>query len=439
MENNDLIDPKEKLLIEYLIANKKSLVRCITISKSEYFDAPLDRVVSFVVDYFNKHHGCPSTAQINAETGVQLEKRTLEEHEESYFLQEYESHCRQKAMTNAILSSVDLIQEGKEDHVQDLVREALLVKIDNSIGSSLFDDPVSRINNMQESVDERKLGIDVVDELVGNIRRGELGLFYAVSSGGKSVMLANVAYLLAEQGLDVAAISFELNEDLYNKRLDCITTGMPISTHDHDAEEINNRLAKLQPTMGDITTKKMRAKSTPADVRAYIMEYHLLKGKYPDVLIVDYLALMGTTTNYSNKFDEHEDIAVSLRDMADEFQMYMFSANQVNREGQDVIKLGPQHVAGGLSVIMASDWALAMTASEQDIENNQITVSQLKIRNASKTPDCRTIYRDPNTLRMSGSPMSGKKLSSPLTPKKKGDSIDESSGKKKMNEVLKKL
>lgn len=438
MRQQELIDPKEKLLLEYLVANTKSLARCVSITKGEYFDTPLEHVANFVISYFKDYHGCPNVDQIYAETGVKLEQRELEEHEESYFLQEYESHCRQKAMTNAILSSVDLIQEGKEDHIQELVREALLVRIDNSLGSSLFDDPLSRINNMQQAVDQRKTGIKAVDLLIGDIRRGELGVFYAVSSGGKSIMLANIAYLLAEQELDVVVVSLELNENLYNKRLDCITTDNSISTHEEDANTIANKLEEMKTTMGDITTKKMRAKSTPSDIRAYLTEYHLVKGKYPDVLIVDYLALMGTNSKYSNKFDEHEEIAVGVRDLADEFQMYAFSANQINREGQDVVRVGPQHVSGGISVIMASDWALAMTATESDIENNQIVLSQLKIRNAAKTPSPLTIFRNPHTLRITDDPLTGKKFKTPVKALANKD-IDDSKGRRKLSKVLKSL
>ena len=435
--DQDLIDPKEKLLLEYLIANKRSMARCVSITKESYFEPPLDRVAKFIVSYYTEYHGCPSTTLINAETGVKLDKYELEDHEEAYFLQEYEAHCRKAAMINAINESVELINNDKEEMIQDLVREALMIRIDNSIGSSLFDDPQKRIEGMVECVDERPIGIPSIDNMIGNVRRGELGIVYAVSAGGKSVTLANIAYHMANQDLDVAIISLELNESLYSKRLDCITTEAPIKNHFDQAETIASKLGQMQPTMGDITVKKMRAKSTPMDIRAYLIEYHLVKGKYPDVLIIDYLALMGTNNKYHNKFDEHEEITVAVRDMMDEFQMYGFGANQINREGQDLIKVGPQHVSGGLSAIMASDWAIALTASEEDIENNQFVVSQLKIRNAEKTAGSKVLYRDPRTLRIHETGTS-KPLTTPIKSKSKDSSkIDDSKGKKKLANALK--
>lgn len=433
--DQSLIDPKEKLLLEYLIANRESMARCISITKSEYFEEPLDRVAQFIVDYFTEYHGCPSVKLIHAETGIKLDEHVLEDHEQSYFLKEYEDHCRKAAMTNAILKSAEMLNNDKEEEIQDLVREALMIKIDKSIGSSLFDDPVTRIQSMQESVDERPIGIPQIDDMVGNVRRGELGIIYAVSAGGKSVTLANIAYLMSKQNLDVAVISLELNEQLYSKRLDCITTECDIRSHFENAETVAEKLKEIESDMGDITVKKMRAKSTSNDIRAYLTEYHLVKGKYPDVLIIDYLALMGTSRTYHNKFDEHEDITISVRDIMDEFHMYGFGAGQINREGQDVMKVGPQHVSGGISAIQSSDWAIALTASEEDIENDQFSVSQLKIRNTGKTVGGKILYRDPNTLRIHSSPVKGKKLTSPV--KSKGENINNSKGKKKLSEALK--
>jgi len=342
-------------------------------------------------------------------------------------------------MTFAIIKSVDLINEGKHEEVQELVRKALLVKIDDSVGTDLFEDPLTRIQNTDLLVDERRIGIPAFDDYIGNIRRGEMGFIYAPSSGGKSVMLANIGYYLAKQTLDVYIISLELNETMYSKRLDSIVTDHSIKEHRGVADEIARDLEKLSGSFGKIVTKRMPYRTTPAQVRVCLMEYHLKYGKYPDVLIVDYMHLMssGVSSKHTGKFEEHEIIAFELRDIAADIDCYGFSAGQINREGQDVMSPSPAHVAGGISVINASDWSVAIAFNEEDIDNNQFQIHDLKIRNSGRKSKPIILYRDPETLRISDSPLKGKKLTSPIKKSKPAEDIDTAQGKEKLAKALK--
>jgi len=444
---SDVVDKKQQLLLEYLLSDRTVFVKTVRIMKPSYFEAPLDRVAEFIVSYFEKHHQLPKVDMIEADTGVVLRDREMDEGDISYFLDEFEQHCKNAAMTEAILASVDHINSGDHNAVQELVRKALLVRLDSAVGTNLFDDPYSRITGMAENVDERSCGIPEVDELIGKIRRGELGVFFASTAGGKSVTLANIARNLSLQQLNVLIISLELNEELYSKRMDSIMTGMAIAEHSQLAREISDALLTMQEGCGMITTKKMPYGTSPGDIRAVVMEYHLKYGFYPDALIVDYLGLMGgTRTKGMNKFDEDEIKAFGVRDLCAEYDIYGFTAGQINRDGYDVTNLGPQHVAGGISVINAADWAIGLVATEQDIDNNQVQAVQMKIRNGAKTTKPVVLYRDPKTLRIAGTPfngMSGKSNhSSPLVKKKPGDSSEDQpkpklNGKAKLAAALK--
>lgn len=451
---SEVINTKEKVLVEYALADRVTLSKCIRILKPSYFDKPLDRVVDFVVKYFHEYHSSPNVDVIEAETGIELKQRSVEPHEIEYLLKEIEDHCKDAAMVEAVLKAADMIEGDAKKGIPDLMREALLVQIDDSIGTSLFDDPETRISTMDQAVDERPIGIPKFDEMIGNIRRGELGIVYAVSSGGKSVFLGNAASLLAKQGLDVSIISMELNENLYSKRLDTVLTGFDITHHADYSSDIANALTSLKGTMGDITTKKLRARSTVSDIRSYLTEYHLAKGKYPDVLLVDYLAMMGSNNpniKGSGVHEVQEDIAIALRDLVDEFDMYGITAGQVNREGQGIIDVGPQHCSGSIAVINTVDWAVSLTASEEDIDNNQVSCGQLKIRNSTKTSERIILYRCPKTLRMNDQPFTGKNMVTPVKTAKKQQAkpkqnqqtkeaqkaLTTSTGKDKLNAAMK--
>lgn len=444
---SEIINKKEKLLLESLLTDRACFVKCFRILKPSYFEAPLDEAVEFVMEHFKKYHQIPDMDVIDAETNVKLKNREVDPEDVQYLLDEIEQLCQEKAMTEAILKSVDLIHDGNNHGVSELVRTALLVKLDSSIGTDLFDDPKLRIDSMDQDVEERTTGIKAIDELSNNVRRGELGLFFAETAAGKSVTLANVGKNLAADKLDVLIISLELREELYSKRLDSMMTGFDISKHQEMAAEIADALEHMRPDFGKIVTKKMRFGTTPSQIRSVVMEYSLLYGKAPDVLIVDYLGLMGADSTgmrrNMNKFDEDELKVFGLKDILDEYNMYGFSAGQLNRDGYDVTTLSAKHVAGGISVINAADWAIGLVATEEDIDNNQTQFVQMKIRNGSKTTKSKIAYRCPKTLVITDEPSIGKTARSPIIDKKKkvttaaqADEKPALSGKKRLAATL---
>ena len=445
--SNTLIDKKQKLMIEFLLADIGIFAKALKVMKSDYFDKPLDRVVEFVNAYYHKNKGIPSADIIEAETGVELIEREVDYDQIQYTLSEIEKFCQESAMSKAILDSVDYINGGKLDAVYDAVRKALMVKIDDSIGIELFDHASERIQNTDAHVDERGFGIDALDQLLNGIRRREVGVVYGGTGTGKSIMLGNFAWRLSKQKLHGVVISLELKDFLYAKRMDCIFSGTDIGEHKENADFVQQFYDDNKTEMGSVVVKFMKTRSNAADIRTFLMEYELRYKRKPDYICVDYLALMGLVEGNMmnmNKFDSDEIKIFDLQSIAEDYDAYVFTAGQLNREGGDVIDLGPKHVAGGLSAVNGSDWSIGMVATDEDLDNNQFQLKQLKIRNGARTKKPIIMYRDPATMRINDKPFGGK---SPITERKKTfkvdkDQVDVESGKKlsareKLNKALK--
>lgn len=440
-DEEGIIDQKEKILLEYLLGDRESFVKVIRIIKPEYFEEPLDRVVKFIIKYFNEHFDIPTTRLIRAETGITLDDVELSAGERSYFLEEIEKHCRTAAMRNAVLESVDFVNNGDLEPIEALIREPLLIRLDNSVGTNLTHDVEQRIKDTYINLEYSSTGLNSYDDLIGKVARGSCNFVFAVSAGGKSLFLGNIAHLFAKQKKNVYIISIELNEDLYSKRLDAIVTGVDIDKHEDSVADIVEGYDNLDE-MGNITVKRVPYKTTPSNVRSMLMEYHITYGFFPDVLIVDYMHLMGSDNvgKSEQSFTQHEDIAFSLKDIFEEFNLYGWSAGQLRREAYDVLKVNSSHVAGGISVINASDSSIALVASEEDVENDQVQMQQLKIRSAKKVTYGRTLYKDPRTLRFSDIPNNNvKNLPTPVKSKQssKASDIDDAKGKKKLAGALK--
>lgn len=435
------MDKKQKLLIEYILADRSVFAKSYRILKPSYFEPPFNVVVEVMLKYFGDHKKPPSVDVIEAETDVKLVERTLDQADISYTLEEIETHCRNKALEEAVLHSADLINEGSTSQIMEVMRQAMTVRLDRNIGMGLFDHAESRILDEEENGQTFSSGLESVDTIIGRMRQPDFGMVYAVSSGGKSLMLGNMSIALSEQELDVVIVTLELKEALYAKRLDAMITGYDINDQWKNANRIEEYYRNKCGGRGNITIKKMVAGSTANDIDAYLLDYSLEKGHYPDVLIVDYLGLMGVdNVRSTNKFDIDHEKSIGLIRMGEMYNMTVISAGQINRDGYDVVKVTAQHCAGGISVINNSDWAIALVANEEDIDNDQVQVQALKIRHTQRQTGSKVLYRNPRTLKFSDNPHTEKnnKISSNVVDrfKKTDENTQVAKGKGNKNKAI---
>jgi len=398
----DLVDPKEKLLIEFALSNKELFIKVIGVLKPEYFDAPLDKSIAFVLDYFNKYHDLPDHDVINAETSLKFVVRDVDDAEFDYVTDEIENHCRQSAMKLAIIDAVENHLDNEEfNEIEDKVRKALMVSIDKSLGLSLFDDPELRLLMMQQNIDSRSIGWPSVDLLLDNIRRGESVVFAAGTGGGKSVMLANVGNNLAKEGLNTLYISLELKDDLIAKRMDSIITGVEIKKIFDNIGDVVEGLQDVKDDYGSFYIKKMPVASNCMEIRNYLLEYHLQFGYYPDVICVDYLDLLTPNARVDGgRFEIDKAISEQLREVFVDYNVYGFTASQLNRDAIDVQTKSQSHIAGGISKLNTADAVIAIARTQEQIDAGEIELQALKLRNAEMTTHPLTLYFDKRTLRI---------------------------------------
>lgn len=421
----DIIDPKEKILLEYSISNGDLFSKVLSILSSEYFTPPLDRVVTFILDYHNKYKGCPPPQIIHAETGIMLELRDGTKEERDYIAEEVEQHIRREAMRIAILKGADIVNKassGSYDFgaVETAVKEALMISLDTDLGiNQLAEDVALRHKMMQMNTDTRSIGWKKMDEMLEGVRRGELGIFAGNSGTGKSVVLANVAVNMASAGLDTLLITLELNQDLVSMRMDTILTGTPLKAVYNSSEEIQQTYKKLSEKYGRLQIKKLKNGSNANHIRSYINEYVLSSGKPPDVLCFDYLDLMSPIGESDGKFDHDKLITEQLREVMIEFNMYGFTASQLNRSGIDQKEKTQANIAGGKSKIDTCDFALAIVRDQEHYDNGTVQFQVLKLRNAEAGKRPIELHWNRTTVKISDEPTD--------TNIKRGGSMDNNS------------
>lgn len=349
---------KQRLLLEYLVSSSDTFALCRSIIKSEYFDPEYRKSVDFIQEYYDEYSATPSVQQIDAQTDLQLNVQQITRDQIAYCATEIEQFCRKKAMEAAIIKSAALLEKGESDKIDVLVKEALLISLNRNMGLDYFADPIGRLQEMLEEPPRTTTGwADVDMNLGGGLSRTEMLLFSANSGGGKSIAMANMAVTYARLGLNVLYISLELSENMLAQRLDTMFTGVSTVAWRQNIQSIAGTLDDISARTGNITVKRMHVGTTANKIRAYLKEFELTMGYVPDMLIVDYLDLMGANERISadNVFEKDKQSAEQLRDIGLDYNMFIVSASQQNRTAIDAKELNQSHIAGGISKVNTVD------------------------------------------------------------------------------------
>lgn len=410
MNNN-----KQQLLVEYLISSPDTFALCKGIVKSEYFDPEFRKSVDFLHNYYDKYSATPTPEQVLAETNIQLKKHNITRDQVSYLSDEIEVFCRRRAVERAILAAPKMIAEGDYGKVEQMIKDAVTLSLHREIGLNYFESPEERLEKLAQSPQRTSTLWDAIDELLGGgLARKEIILFSANSGGGKSITLANLALnFLAQpkcpghsQKMDVLYISLELSEELIAQRFDTMFTGISSVVWQQHYKEIGEMVSEIAPSMGRLTIKRMPSGTNANAIRAYLKEFELKNGYIPDLLVIDYLDLMGANEKVSadNVFEKDKRASEQLSDILFDYNMFGATASQQNRSAIDAQELNHSHIAGGISKVNASDWYLSIVMTPAMKAAGEIAFVFLKTRSSDGVGKTAYLKWDNTHLRIKNLP-----------------------------------
>lgn len=411
----DYNEPVQELLLQMMLTDPSLFVRANPIINPVYFTSKkYSTVMQFMQDYAKEYGSLPTPEEIKARTTVGIQKiQDFNPGHARAALDTVEEFCKQRAVEVAVLKAADLLQKGQRDSIQSLIKEASLVSLQRELGTNYFSDPKARLNRLHELQANLSTGWSTIDKVLnGGFGWGELELFIAPSGGGKSVTLANQAVIQVQNGFDVLYITLELKEELVAQRLDAMVTGTAIWDIKKQVDQTTMLVLDYKrnnPKSGNLYIKYMRPDVTNTlAIESYLNELEVQTGVRPNVILVDYMDLMGPNDrkiSIENLSMKDKMVSQELRALAADrtargINCSVITAAQVNRSGMEELEFSMAGVAGGLTKIYSSDNVAVFVASKPMRDREEAMFQFLKTRNSAAVGMKIMMKYDQRTLRI---------------------------------------
>lgn len=397
----------ETSILSNLLHSEEYSRRVIPFIKTSYFGDQFEKVIAEeIIGFFNEYNKPASLEILSIQIGKRkdLHKGQLEAVENyinsldfkntnvDWLIKETEKFCKQRAVHNAILESIEIIS-GKdkartEDAIPSMLSDALSVSFDKSIGHDYLEDFEQRYEFYHRVENKTPFDLDLFNTITkGGLSNKTLNVILAGTGVGKSLFMCHYAASTLMQGKNVLYITLEMAEERIAERIDANLMNMTLeelSKVDKDVYE--SRIHKLiKKTQGKLIVKEYPTSTAHAGhFRTLIEELKIKRDFKPDVIIVDYLNICSSARikhgSGVNSYTYVKSIAEELRGLAVENDVPILSATQTTRGGYDNSDVGLTDTSESFGLPATVDLMFALISTDELEDLNQIMVKQLKNR-----------------------------------------------------------
>ena len=269
----------ETNILSQLINSESYARKVLPFLKEEYFQTVTDRLlVTKIKQYMEKYNVPPSKEALIIELDdeelrevdynesvSQVERMTVDEDtNEQWLIDKTEEFCQEKAVYNAIMESIHIIDGKSKDKtktaIPQVLSEALAVSFDNHIGHDFIEDYQERFDFYHHKEERVPFDLEYMNKITkGGIPRKSLNIILAGTGVGKSLAMCHFAASNMMQGKNVLYITMEMAEEKIAERIDANLLNVRVDD-----------LVKLEKSMYDKKIADLRAR-TPG--RLIIKEY----------------------------------------------------------------------------------------------------------------------------------------------------------------------
>ena len=405
----------ETIILSSLLKSEEFVRKSLPFLDVKYFDEFADKEVFKLVKNHLENHNVLPTKEIllieldnkdgmNQDAFEDVQKRINDilSHDEvtdqSWLLEQTEKFCQDKAIYNAVVDSIGIL-EGKDKNltkgaIPELLSDALSVSFDPNVGHDYIDDVEARYDFYHKKEEKLEFDLEMFNKITkGGLPTKTLNICLAGTGVGKSLFMCHQAASCLTLNKNVLYITLEMAEERIAERIDANLidvdlaqlTDLPKPIYLKKVEKIRNT------TKGKLIVKEYpTASASTLHFKALLNELKLKRDFVPDIIFVDYLNICTSARirqgSSVNSYTYVKAIAEELRGMAVEYDVPIVSATQTTRSGFTSTDLGLEDTSESFGLPATADFMFALISTEELEELNQILVKQLKNR-----------YHDPTT------------------------------------------
>lgn len=398
---------KSQLIIQNLLYDKDYLTRVIPYLKEDYFEDKGERsIFRHISQYVDQYNSPPTTEAVFislsedkkiTETDANLVDIAFSEIKDTYHKQsmdwlvkETQAFCEEKALENAIYKAIAII-EGQEKKlnkgiIPDLVKDALSISFDTSLGHDYLDDAERRYEYYHRQDIKVPFDLDYLNRITKNgFSKKTLNIFLAGTHVGKTALMTHLAASNLKDGKNVLYISLEISEEEISKRIDANLMDLEIDDvlllpRDQYMSKINRIKGKFN---GKLKVKEYGMSSAHVGhFRQLLNEYKLKQKFFPDIIYIDYLNICASARLKAdaNSYTLMKAVSEELRALASEFDIPIVTASQFNREGASNSDPGMGSISESFAVNFGADFIAAIVTTDELKTRGMVLLKQLKNR-----------------------------------------------------------
>ena len=397
----------ETVILQSLVNDDDYMRKVIPFLKRDYFtDNAEQKIFDHVKKFIDEYNSTPNkdalvvAIQNDKNLSEDQYKETVEyvlafdksNHNKEWLLNETEKFCKDKAIYNAILSSISIIDGRNKslstDGIPQLLQDALGVCFDNNVGHDYIDNADDRYDFYHRVESRLPFDLDYFNKITnGGLPNKTLNVVLAGTGVGKSLFMCHVAASTLSQGKNVLYITMEMAEERIAERIDANLMNVTLDQlKDLPKAMFDNRIKKIQEkTHGKLIIKEYpTAGAHVGHFKSLLNELKLKRQFKPDMIIVDYLNICASSRFKAganiNSYTLVKSIAEELRGLAVEEAVPILSATQTTRGGYGNTDVELTDTSESFGLPATVDLMFALIATEELDQMNQIMVKQLKNR-----------------------------------------------------------
>ena len=401
----------EHIIIGNLLSDDDYFRKVIPFLKTEYFTGESKTLLRKIQDYADKYNKAPTRQAL----AIAIEEdRTITEGElpalsewlrgaevesvdKEWIIDQTEKYCKDKAVYNAIMDSIQII-DGRDkdrgpDSLPDLLSKALQVGFDNNVGHDYIENADQRYEFYHRLEEKMPFDLAMFNEITeGGLANKTLNVALAGTGVGKSLFMCHMAANCISQGKSVLYITLEMSEERIAERIDANLMNLPIGQlKDLSKQMFEDRIQKInEKIQGRLIVKEYPTASAHAGhFKALLNELKLKRNFRPDIIFIDYLNICSSSRfragSSANSYTIIKSIAEELRGLAVEYDVPIVTATQTTRSGYNSSDVELTDTSESFGLPATADLMFALISTEELEKLGQIMVKQLKNRYSDPT------------------------------------------------------